>query len=231
MSEGSVAYSGPFDPHFFEGKTIEGLGPQLQGSHNSAFRTLLKLLKYPEKPRILEVGGATGEHTTTHLLDCFSSEIDILEIDKERAEALQIKFDKDPRSLGRVHLHNMDALNFESSELFDILVLDLPTGMIPEQFTQFLPKMDRLVRSGGRVFLYLIYDFEAAYNVESLPSTRPQEMEEFMRSYFGSNKLTLDLVQRVMWPKGYAALALLDRWNLNGLRKGIGELCVEKLPR
>jgi hypothetical protein len=208
---------------------ISGLAPDAPDHRNSGFRATIKRLALPADARILEVGGLSGDHTTTHLLDVFDSQIDVIEIDTERASSLQLKYDSDPSTKSRVRLHNLDARDFSSRIKYDLLVLDMPTGMINVGYTEILPHLATILATGAKIIIYTIYDHAAAYEVDNPPRDGEQQ-KAFMLSFFGAAELTLERVGVRMQPEGYAALALVDRWMLKGQRRGHGWVCLEKLP-
>src|SRR5262245_24006162 len=119
-----------FDTSYFSGRTIEGLAPAVDDHRNSGFRAILKHVRFGPGARILEIGGGTGQYTTVHLLDMFDVPIDIVEVDKDRAVALEAKVGEDPVSRGRVHIHNVDARKFDAAHKYDLVAIDLPTGWI-----------------------------------------------------------------------------------------------------
>jgi len=219
-----------FDPTYARERAFTGLAPPTPVPTVLGFRALMHNLTLPPGAKAVEVGGHTGDHTTIHILEVAKVPVDILEIDKERAEALQRKFNQDSRFAGQVHVHATDARLFQTPNKYELAILDLPTGVIPVQFEDIFPKVEHLIATQGTVILYVIYDIEAAYDVPDPPGHRT-EQERFMRSYFGSTRIDVEAANKVMWPKGYTVLGLVDRWMLGGNRKGHGWLCLERLPQ
>jgi phospholipid N-methyltransferase len=219
-----------FDPDYFIGRELEGLAPTVADSRSSGIRAILKHVSLPAAAHILEIGGGQGRYTTPQLLDLFDQPIDIVEIDKERAAALQAKFDSDPNSRGRVQLHHADARDFKASHRYELIVVDLPTSSIGLEYEEILPRLDDLITEQGKVILYTVYDVAAVYDVPNPPRDR-EGQERFMLSYFGTTNLTLAAVQRALWPRGYACLGLVDRWMLRTGPSGYGLVYVEKRAR
>jgi cyclopropane fatty-acyl-phospholipid synthase-like methyltransferase len=212
------------DAEYIERKTIGGLAPEIEDDRSSGFRAVIKRLAPPKS--ILEIGCLDGAWTTIHLLDVFPDvTIDIVEVDKKRADAAAAN----PLWQGRVRVQNLDARDFHPRTKFDLIIIDLQYGAIGFAYEVLLPYLAQFLSERGGVFLYTLYDIDAAYEgIE--PSESRGELEAFMLRYFGSTVLDLQTMQRRMIKHGFAALALVDRQMLKGWRKGHGFAYLEKLP-
>jgi len=150
-------------------------------------------------------------------------------MDTERAELATASFHADPRSQGRVHVHHMDANDFQSRNRFDLLVIDPQTGAIELGYEALLPRLSRLLSKRGGAILYTIYDLAAAYEGPNPPNGR-EEQEAFMLRYFGATALSLESLQKRMAREGFAALALTDRQMSQGGRAGHGWAYLQRPP-
>lgn len=208
-------------------RIIAGLAPTVLDHAGSGFRALLKCLTPPTKPRVLDVGagGFLGETTTVHLLDVLDARIDAVENNPDRARALQQKFGS------RVSVFAEDFGNFDTAELYDLIVFDLDSDLIGAQYERFLPITSRMLKPKGIIIASLIYDSAVAYDPASdllSPGGRPA-YEAFLKRYFGTLKLTSNILDYRLFGEGFAVLGLVDKW-MAERPQALGWLALEKMP-
>jgi hypothetical protein len=190
---------------------IEGLAPAIEDDRGSGFRAVLK--RIPSPRHVFEVGCNGGLWSTVHLLDlCPEASIDIAEILPDRAAEAAEKF----AAKERVRVHNIDAVEFRPKFKIDLLILDVQTGLIGYAFEELLPALTPLLTQDAGVFLYIVYDLEAAFGDDV---GEYEGVAEFIPRYFGATVLDIDIVRRRMKPEGFETLALVDR---NMLERGRG---------
>ena len=203
------------------------LVPSAEDHRDSGFRAIIKGLKLPPKPRILDVGagGFAGETTTVHLLELAGGEIDAVEINAERASALQKKFGK------AINVINRGFGEFVAEAHYDLIVFDLDSNMTATQYTKFLAPASKMLRPGGKVISNIFYDSALAFDANSKllnPSNRTA-YEIFMREYFGVLKLEREVAAGRLRREGFATLGLVDKWMGTGRANAIGWLVLEKI--
>lgn len=105
------------------------------------FRRVIDALGLPPAPRILDVGagGFLGATTTIYLTAIKDAVIDAVELDPQRAVALQDKF------AGRIRVIQGDFLTVELAHQYDLVVLDLDAFLIPDIFRHWLSERVRSV--------------------------------------------------------------------------------------
>lgn len=99
-----------------------------------SFPRLVDALGLPAAPRILDVGagGFQGETTTIHLVKIPNAVIDAVELDPQRAAALQAKFGD------RINVIQGNFLTIDLPRQYDLVVLDPDAFLIPDIFRQWL---------------------------------------------------------------------------------------------
>lgn len=205
---------------------IIGLAPDVADHRNSGFRAILKHFDPAAIRRTLEVGCFTGARTTVHLVDLLDTPVDIVEIDEGRARSVQEKFRRLEKYPGQVTVHNADVRAYHTTNKYDLIVLDLPTGMIQMAYLDLLDRLKPFANSGCKYILYTLYDCNAVFSAEKPPGNR-RSQEQFMLDYFGSTELSFEKVADTMRPKGFHALGLVDNWMMTGDR-GYGHVVLER---
>lgn len=112
---------------------------------------------YPGKPlRILELGPGTGpitESIVQYLLP--GDTLDIVEIDQRFYELIRRRF-----AGKQVRVFNMDVLEFDVQEPYDIIISSIPYEQIPESVTgKIWRKKLSMITAGGSISYYKYYRF------------------------------------------------------------------------
>jgi SAM-dependent methyltransferase len=158
----------------------------------TGFAEILNSLNLPAHPAILDVGagGFTGETTTIHLVKVPGARIDAIELVPERAQRLADKF------TGKVNVINGDFLQHRFERVYDLVVLDLDSQIIPALYESWLfGKVKEILKPTGTVIVLCFGyappgptpDFGLADEVQVLA-------KDFLARYFGAQQLTPKVV-------------------------------------
>jgi hypothetical protein len=171
------------------------------------FRRALDDLGLPRTSRVLDVGagGFAGDVTTRHLVDLFDGPVAAIERDPERVAALAERFGSD------VTVTEGDAFADPLGGPYDLVVVDLDSGLIPRAFERLLPTLQALeLAPGGVVVLGLITDLALAYGgPRALDPAGAADMGAFLKRRFGRLRIDEDALA--------AGVAPLGAWTVAGL--------------
>lgn len=206
---------------------INGLIPEVPDHRGSGFRAILKHLDPSAVRRILEVGVSSGARTTVHLVDLFDAPIDIVERDQARADSTRERFASLGRITGQVSVYNKDIRNYHPESKYDLIVLDVPTAIVPFAYTDLLERLRPYENPSCKYIVYTLYDCSAAFANQPVADQTAQQLRQFTRDYFGTSILTFDVVRRTMSSKGFQALGLVDNWMRENT--GFGHVLLERL--
>ncbi len=177
-----------------------------------AFLEVVKALRLPDGADILDVGagGFAGANTTVHLLRLKRPSIDAIELNPERAKALAEKFG------GQINVINGDFLMHDFGKLYDLVVLDLDSNLIPALYESWLPgKVKALLKPGGAVVV-LCFGYAPETPNDSYGLAREIQVvaKDFLGRFFGSTSLTPAIVKAVYADdKDYAFVTMLGKSN------------------
>lgn len=207
-------------------RIITGLAPAVADHGSSGFRAALKSIDLPANPRVLDVGagGFLGETTTIHLLSLLDARVDAVEINPDRARALQQKFGD------RIRVFSQDFEKFAPGDRYDLIVFDLDSHLIAAQYERFLTVAAKMVKPGGKIINSIIYDSATAYDPEAelLNQAGQADYDAFLRRYFGTTRLTPETIDYRLFSEGFAVLGLIDKW-MEDTTKALGWLVLEKV--
>lgn len=157
------------------------------------FETVLQSLRLPARPRVLDVGagGFLGTNTTVHLLNLPGAQVDAIELNPERAQALAEKF------AGRLNVVCGDFLQHGFDGAYDLVVLDLDSQLIPALYEEWIPgKVKELLNPGGAVVV-LCFGYAPETPTESygLAPEIQALAKDFLMRRFGTAVLTPQIVE------------------------------------
>jgi tetratricopeptide (TPR) repeat protein len=159
------------------------------------FRTVLNSLRLPASPSILDVGagGFLGSTTTVHLAKVPGARTDAVELVPELARKLDEKF------AGQINVVNDDFLSYPFNKRYDLVCLDLDSGLIPALFENWLPgKVKEVLNPTGAVIVLCFGYAPKSFSPEfGLAEESQMLANRFLPRYFGTNVLTPDLVNAV----------------------------------
>jgi hypothetical protein len=199
-----------------------------------AFEAIVKKLRLPRHPRILDVGagGFVGETTTRHLVRYFGGEITAIEIHQGRAERLQEAFQD------KIKVICGDFTQYQWNDRFDLIVLDLDPLCMPAIFYAWLPgKVFRLLRPGGYTIAINLANWENAitpgsaihYGCDLRLRFAPGDlMHGFLLTYWGALNVT-EAVVRGKFARDplYKVVSVMDKW-VNDPKNIINYVCLQK---
>lgn len=177
-----------------------------------AFFEVANALRLPAGADILDVGagGFAGTNTTVHLLKLKSPKIDAIELDPGRAKVLADKF------AGQINVFTGDFLTHEFGKTYDLIVLDLDSGIIPAIYESWLPgKVKSLLKPGGAVIVLCFgYAPDTPNDTYGLAHEIQVVAKEFLRRHFGATSLTPATVKSLYEKdKDYSFVTMLGKSN------------------
>lgn len=130
---------------------------------NTSFPWILEKLPIKKNPRILDLGagGFCGESTLKYYFDLLGDgSIDAIELEPERALRLREKFGS------RVNVIESDAFSYAYDGEYDLIVIDLDSGLIPEVMNSLLKKLEPFISQNCFLIVLCINDLKACFKLD-----------------------------------------------------------------
>ena len=219
----------PYDEAYLERRFI---GTTLRvGDHGgSGLRALLDLLELQNAGRALEVSqhsrnSSAGEATTVPLLKYFAGSVDIVEADPAACEVLRARFSP------HVDIYESDFSEFRPCAKYDLILINVSPARVARNFYSIIRHASSMLTDAGKLIVGMVYDPAAIYGGASpLLSPAGREVQEmFLADLLSKEKAQIEDFRKALWPWGFAAIGLVDKWMGRGRAQGIGWLCLEKL--
>jgi phospholipid N-methyltransferase len=177
------------------------------------FENLIEKLKCPDGCKVLDVGagGFCGETTTQYLVKHVTGEITAIEIEKDKALALKERF----QSQSQVNVINGDFLKYRFDDIFDLIILDLDTKLIPEMFEVWINgKVFDLLSNNGIVIAINVGSYANCCDKEKgLQEHLHKLIYEFMQRYWGTLLVTDNvIINKFNTDSRYRVIEVVDKW-------------------
>ncbi len=210
---------------------LETLAPEaIPIASGSAFNDLIGSLDI-RPARVLDVGagGFLGETTTRYLLESFpAAEVVAVEHNEERAAALAEKYADTPR-LSVVAQSFFD----HESEPYDLVVLDLDSGLVPRIFSELLDgRVFDLLAPSGVVITVTITHAESSFDggPRSLAPANRMSTGKRLEKIFGTGRIDdVALKSHFEGHPRYRAIVAVDKFR-DDQGSPVGWLTLQRRP-
>ena len=218
-----------FDDSMFIKEFQDSLIPDVSDHKNSGLRAILQLAHLDPKSKVLEAidenPNSPGSYTTVHIRDFVTGKIDVLQNNPEIATAVKDAWGE------KVNIVSFDFLKNETSDKYDLILLDMSSSVMAKKFEQLHTKARELLNDGGVLISSIIYDLDNAYNGES-PLLNPSGrvfQEGLISKISKTGKINREDIKQAINSIGFTPLAVVDKWMGNGKAMAVGWLYLKKI--